>query len=83
MHFCENQKEVEDIKRNYRVGSPTEALEDYFANTHMILAHGVKLTDEDIKTISRMRANVVHCPISNLRLGCRSFESTENDKLSE
>ena len=70
MHFCENQKEVEDIKRNYDVQSPVDVLEENFANTHLILAHAVKLTNEEIKRIGKMRMNVSHCPISNLRLGC-------------
>lgn len=70
MHFCENQKEVEDIRRIHEVESPVEALEDYFIGTHTILAHCVKLTDEEIKKIAKLDMNVVHCPISNLRLGC-------------
>lgn len=70
MHYCENQKEVEDIRRDYGVDSPVEVLEDYFANTHTILAHAVKLTESDIKALAKMRMHVVHCPISNLRLGC-------------
>ncbi len=72
MHFCENEKEVEDIKRDYGVSSPVDVLQECFANTHLILAHAVKLTDEEIKTLSKMRANISHCPVSNLRLGCRS-----------
>lgn len=70
MHYCENQKEVEDIRRNYGVDSPVEVLEDYFSNTHTILAHAVKLTESEIRALGKMRMHVVHCPISNLRLGC-------------
>ncbi len=72
MHFCENEKEVQDIKRDYGVEKATDVLEEYFANTHLILAHAVKLTDEEIEVLKRMRVNVAHCPVSNLRLGCRS-----------
>jgi 5-methylthioadenosine/S-adenosylhomocysteine deaminase len=71
MHYCENQKEVEEIKKDYSVDSPVEVLEDYFANTHTILAHAVKVTESEIRTLSKMKMNVAHCPISNLRLGCR------------
>ncbi len=70
MHFCENQKEVEDIKRNYGVESPVDILEEYFEDTHTILAHAVKLTDDEIRKISRLGISVAHCPVSNLRLGC-------------
>lgn len=78
MHYLENQKEVEDIKRDYGVDSPVEVLEDYFANTHTILAHAVKAEESDMRTLGKMRMNIVHCPISNLRLGCRSSKSTKN-----
>ena len=70
MHFCENQKEVEDIKNEYRVQSPVDVLMKHFKATRNILAHVVKVSTEDIKDLSRMRANIVHCPISNLKLGC-------------
>lgn len=70
IHFCENKKEVEDIKRDYNVKSPVDVLEENFENSHTILAHAVKLTNEEIKRIGKMRMNVAHCPISNLRLGC-------------
>lgn len=70
MHFCENQTEVEDIKKAYNVQSPVDVLKMYFKATRNTLAHVVKVSDEEIKEIARSRANVVHCPISNLRLGC-------------
>ena len=40
------------------------------ANTHIILAHAVKLTDNEIKRLKCMPVHISHCPISNLRLGC-------------
>ena len=70
MHFCENSKEVDDIKKAYSVQSPVQVLEEYFSETHNILAHAVKLTDEEIEALSRLNVNIAHCPISNLRLGC-------------
>ncbi len=70
MHYCENQKEVEDIKANYNVESPVEVLKEYFLDTHNILAHAVKVTDEEIDALSKMDVSIAHCPVSNLRLGC-------------
>lgn len=70
MHFCENQKEVEDIKKDYSVSSPVDVIEDIFQDTHTILAHAVKLTDDEIKRLGNMQVHISHCPISNLRLGC-------------
>lgn len=70
MHFCENTKEVEDIKRNYGVSSPLDVLEEQFSGTKMILAHAVKLTDEEIERLRYLNVSISHCPVSNLRLGC-------------
>lgn len=70
MHFCENSKEVEDIKREYKVEYPAQVLERYFRGIKLILAHCVKLTDEDIKILKELDVSVSHCPVSNLKLGC-------------
>lgn len=70
LHFCENSKEVEDIKKIYNVKNPAEVLYKYFEDINLILAHCVKLSDEDLKILKKINANVVHNPISNLRLGC-------------
>ena len=70
MHFCENEQETLDIKSAYNVENPVQVLEEYFTETHNILAHVVDLTDEEIERISKLDVSVAHCPISNLRLGC-------------
>ena len=71
MHFCENDKEVYDIKKSYNE-SPVGFLKQNLAGTKTILAHCVKLTDEEIKDISKIDANIsiATCPVSNLKLGC-------------
>ena len=69
MHFCENEKEVEDIKNSYNE-LPTEVLKDLFKDEKLILAHCVKLTSEDIQKMKGLDLSVSHCPISNLKLGC-------------
>lgn len=74
MHFCENDKEVEDIK-NMHSKSPIEMLEK-FEDTKLLLAHSVILTDEEIKKIreiadeKNIKLSISHCPVSNLKLGC-------------
>ena len=70
MHFVENSKESEDIKRMYNVNSPVEVIEKYFKNRHLILAHCVKLSEKEIEYLSKCNVFISHCPISNLRLGC-------------
>ena len=71
MHFCENEKEVEDIKKSYGVKSVIEVLKKYFTEIPLILAHAVELTDDEIKELSKFKnISVSHCPVSNLKLGC-------------
>lgn len=70
MHFCENSKEVQDIKNNYNQ-NPVQIIQKYFGDMNLILAHCVKLTDNEIESLSKMKnISVSHCPISNLKLGC-------------
>ena len=47
VHFCENFQELQDIENLYNL-TPIKALKEYFSGMHTILAHGVKLTDEDL-----------------------------------
>ena len=70
MHFVENSQEYKDIQRMYNVKSPVDVLEKYFKDIHLILAHCVKLSVDEIERLSKLNAYVSHCPISNLRLGC-------------
>lgn len=70
IHFCENAKEKEDIKSAYNVESPVELIKRYFKGMHVILAHSVKLTKEEIKELASKNVYVSHCPVSNLKLGC-------------
>ena len=69
MHFCENSKEVEDIKNVY-LKEPADVLLENFQNEKLLLAHVVKLNDEQIEKIKDMNVSIAHCPISNLKLGC-------------
>ena len=70
MHFCENAQETLDIKKAYNVVSPVDVLKKHFTEIHNILAHVVKVTSKEIDELSKLKVNVSHCPISNLRLGC-------------
>lgn len=70
IHFCENQKEHDDIVRTYCVKDASSLIKDHFLGIRNILAHCVKITDEDIKILKETNSYIVHCPVSNLRLGC-------------
>lgn len=69
LHFCENSKEVQDIKQIYNK-KPVDVLLDKFKDRKMLLAHCVKLSKEDIEEIAKLNVSVSHCPVSNLKLGC-------------
>ena len=82
IHFCENAQEREDIKREYNVKSPIEVINRDFSETHNILAHVVKIDEDDIKGLKKTNSYVSHCPVSNLKLGCgvaKIKEMLEND----
>ncbi|MCI8353264.1 MAG: amidohydrolase [Clostridia bacterium] len=70
IHFCENSKEREDIIKGYSVQSPVELIKKYFKDLHVVLAHSVKLTKEEIKELANENVHISHCPVSNLKLGC-------------
>lgn len=69
IHFCENSKELIDIK-NLHNDEPINVLKSKFRNVKTILAHAVKLTETEIDQLKGMDVSVSHCPVSNLRLGC-------------
>ena len=72
----ESIDEIEDIKNKH--GRPAiQVLKDYFSDVHTILAHCVKLTDEDIEILKTMDCGIAHNPISNLRLGCKIADTTK------
>ena len=84
MHFLENSTELEQVKKLQETSTPVDLLEDYFKGINMVLAHCVKIKEEDMKKINKERINVAHCPVSNLRLGCGIANITEflNNKIN-
>lgn len=77
MHFLENSTELEQVRELQETNLTIELLEEYFKGINMVLAHCVKIKEEDMKKIDKNRINVAHCPISNLRLGCGIANITE------
>lgn len=76
MHFCENEKEVEDIINTYQA-TPIEVINQEFKAQKLILAHCVKLSKEQIEKLKEWKISVAHCPVSNLKLGCGVADITE------
>lgn len=76
IHISETQKEREDCLREN--GAPPVVWLDKLGildtvGSHFIGAHALWLDDDEIKLLGDHKANVVHCPNSNLKLGsgCR------------
>lgn len=76
IHFLESIDEIDDIK-NKHGEEAIKVLKKYFGDIHTMLAHGVKLTDEDIEILKDMDIGIAHNPLSNLRLGCKIADTTK------
>ena len=69
IHLAETKKEFDDcIKKNglTPVGYMNKLR---LLGRKTLLAHCVWVTDEDIDVLAKTKSNVVHCPLSNLKLG--------------
>ena len=75
-HFLESIDEIDDIKKLHGEEA-SKVLREYFDGIHTILAHGVKLNDEDIAILKTMDCGIAHNPISNFRLGCKIADVTK------
>ncbi len=64
-------EEVSTIRQKYGQ-TPAEYLHalGLFDQCHVLLAHGVHLSESDIQLLKGMQGGVSHNPVSNLKLGC-------------
>lgn len=70
IHVSETKKEFEESFDRYGL-SPVEYLERIgVLDDKTVLVHCVYLTDKDISIIAKNNCKIVHCPVSNLKLGC-------------
>lgn len=76
VHFLESIDEIESIKKLHG-DIAVNVLKRYFDGLHVILAHGVKLSDFDIEVLKTLDCGISHNPISNLRLGCKIADTTK------
>lgn len=69
-HVSENKKEVEEVKKMYPHHSSYCSVYDtaQLLTPKTLLAHGVYLTDAEIKLLAERRSTIVHCPNSNISL---------------
>ncbi|MZP31058.1 amidohydrolase family protein [Heliobacterium undosum] len=71
IHLSETVEEVDQMFDRYGK-SPVRYLADLglFAEHHVLLAHAVNLSRDDIHLLKGLRGGVSHNPVSNLKLGC-------------
>jgi 5-methylthioadenosine/S-adenosylhomocysteine deaminase len=71
IHLAETVEEVGKIRDRYNQ-TPTQYLVELgmFEDNHVLLAHAVHLSEEDVRLLRGMRGGVAHNPVSNLKLGC-------------
>jgi len=68
IHISETRQEVEDSKSRWGL-SPVEYLESLgMLNSRLVAAHCVWVSSKDIKKLAASKSNVVHCPVSNMKL---------------
>ena len=69
IHLAETRDEVEECRRRYG-RTPVEYLEEAgLFKHHTIAVHCVHLTPGDMDILRNNNVHVVHCPVSNLKLG--------------
>lgn len=69
VHLAETKKEHDDCLKKHGL-SPVAYLDKLgILDNSCVLAHCVFVSDSDIKILAKRRASVVHCPLSNLKLG--------------
>lgn len=68
IHLAENRDEVNTCKERYGC-SPVQHLEQLgLLDKHVVAAHCVMVTDEEIALMAERGVKVAHCPESNLKL---------------
>ncbi len=69
IHLAETKTEFDECLEKNKL-TPVAYLDKLgLLNERAILAHCVWVTDEDIEIMAKRKVNVVHCPLSNLKLG--------------
>lgn len=69
LHVAETKEEVDNSMKEHGL-TPVEYLESIgVLDEKTVLIHCVWLTDNDISIIAKNNCKVVHCPLSNLKLG--------------
>lgn len=75
-HISENRKEIEIVNQSYSNHKGYLDVYDSYGllAPRTLLGHGIHLTRDELLSISKAGASVVHCPSSNLFLGSGLFD---------
>ena len=74
IHVAETEKEVIDCKKEHGL-TPFEYLEKIgFLGNNVIAAHCVWMSEHDFEIVKNHGVNVVHCPVSNMKLASGIFK---------
>jgi 5-methylthioadenosine/S-adenosylhomocysteine deaminase len=68
MHLCETKTEIAGCLASYGCPPVAHLRNLGLLNSHLLAAHGIWLEVEEIDLLSKMEANIVHCPNSNMKL---------------
>jgi len=68
VHAAETVGEMKLVADRHGGRTPIKVLHDTGLLGRAVLAHGIHLTDDDVKLIAEASASVVHCPASNFKL---------------
>jgi len=69
IHLSETKNEYDECLKKNKL-TPVAYLDKLkILDDSCLLAHCVYANDEDIKILAKRKANMVHCPLSNLKLG--------------
>lgn len=72
-HCSETRDEIYDVNNKYGL-RPLGQLEKYgLLNSNMILAHCGWITKNEVFDIKKHKSSVVHCPISNMKIGTGGY----------
>lgn len=69
VHLSESEEEVAQMAEQYQTTPVGLAERCGLLTERTLIAHGVYLTAQDQQAIAGARSGVVHCPVSNLKLG--------------
>ncbi len=68
IHVAETRWEIEEVRKNYGK-TPVQLLDEIgFLDSKTVIAHGVWLSEEDMRILKDRGVSVAHCPSSNLKL---------------